>query len=370
MPTSGRMTTDVAKRQYGTGCLYRRGRVWWIKYFAGQRPVHESAGTSDRKAAEAILKKRLAVAELDQLPDPAAQKLTVKDILGGLRSDYDLRGRKSLPQLDSRIRLHLEPLLGSMQAVGFGNRQVEAYVRKRRSDGAADAAINRELEHVRAAFRLAVDGDRIPKAPKIRLLQEDNVRTGFLEHPQFVAVRQALPAYLIPLFVVAYHVGCRLGELLQLRWEQVDFPASQVWLESRQTKAKTARVLPVYGEMRDVLLEAFRERNESFPDCPLVFHHYGNPIVDFRKAWRTACRLAEVEWLRFHDLRRSAVRNMDRAGIPRSTIRRIIGHETDAMFERYRIVDQRDIQEAGVKAGKYLDEQQQSTVPGGRGVIN
>jgi integrase len=122
--------------------------------------------------------------------------------------------------------------------------------------------------------------------------------------------------------------------------------------------------------MREVLVAAFRERNEQFPECPLVFHNNGSTIVDFRKAWRTACRMAGVEWLRFHDLRRSAVRNMDRAGIPRATIRRIIGHETDSMFERYRIVDQRDIQEAGVKAEKYLQEQQTETAPADRKSVN
>lgn len=364
------MATTVGKRKYGTGCLYRRGRVWWMKFYAGQRPTFESTKTDDRKAAEALLKQRLAAAALNQLPDPGAQKLSVRDLLAALRSDYELRGRKSLPQLDSRIRLHLDPLLGSIQAIGFGNRHVEAYVRRRREDHATNAAINRELEHVRAAFKLAVDSDRLPKAPKIRLLDEDNVRTGFLEHHQYQALKQALPLYLVPLFVVAYHVGCRLGELLQIRWEQVDFPASQIWLDGKQTKARVARVLPIYGEMRDVLLAAFTERNDRFPECAHVFNNNGSAIVDFRKAWRKSTELAGVAWLRFHDLRRSAVRNMDRAGIPRTTIRRIIGHETDAMFDRYRIVDQRDIQEAGVKAEKYLQEQQQSEQIEGKQPIN
>lgn len=106
--------------------------------------------------------------------------------------------------------------------------------------------------------------------------------------------------------------------------------------------------------------EGFRTRNKLYPECDLVFHREGAAIVDFRKAWAAACTKAEVKWLRFHDLRRSAVRNMDRAGIPRATIRRIIGHETDAMFDRYRIVDQRDVDEAGAKAEQYLNDQPKS----------
>jgi len=64
-----------------------------------------------------------------------------------------------------------------------------------------------------------------------------------------------------------------------------------------------------------------------------------------RKAWHTACKLAGVE-ITFHDLRRTAARNMDRAGVPHNAIKRIMGHKTDAMFSRYRIVAQSDLAEA------------------------
>jgi integrase len=110
--------------------------------------------------------------------------------------------------------------------------------------------------------------------------------------------------------------------------------------------------------MREVLVEALRDKEEKFPDCNLVFNREGAKIADFRKAWAKACSMAQVTGIHFHDLRRSAVRNMDRAGIPRATIRKIIGHETDAMFDRYRIVDQNDVREAGEKAERYLNEQQ------------
>lgn len=347
----------MAKRNYGSGGLYRRGRVWWMKYYSDRYPIFESTKTRDRKTAEDILRQRMAETELQQLPDPGSRKLKIQDLLNSLLSDYGLRGRASMRQLQSRMRLHLIPLLGPIKALEFSHRQVEPYVRQRRQQGASDAAINRELEHLRAAFKLAVDNEELPRTPKIRMLHEDNVRTGFLEHHQYAAMRQALPEYLVPLFVAGYHVGCRLGELLKLQWKQVDFAASQIWLERGQTKGKVARVLPVYGEMKDILAEAFRDRNQKYPGCKWVFHHRGEKIVDFRKAWSRACTKSGVAWLRFHDLRRSAVRNMDRAGIPRATIRRIIGHETDAMFDRYRIVDQRDINEAGQKAEHYLNQQ-------------
>jgi integrase len=290
------------KRRYGSGGLWRRGRVWWVKYYVDRYPIFESANTRDKDQAADFLRQRLAEAELKQLPSPTARRLTVRDLLNALLAEYELRGRASKKQLESRLNLHLLPLLGPIRAQDFGNRHVDAYVRQRRHQKASDAAINRELEHLRAAFKFALENEEIPRAPKIRMLIEDNVRTGFLEHTGYAALRQALPSYLVPLFVVGYHVGSRLGELLKLRWNQVDFPASQIWLERGQTKGKVARVLPIYGDMRETLLESFRLRNDKHPECKWVFNREGKKIVDFRKAWAKACAMAEVPDLHFHDL--------------------------------------------------------------------
>jgi integrase len=273
------------KRAYGRGGLYKRGRVWWIKYYVGRYPVRESARTRDKKKAEDLLRQRLAESELNQLPEPSSRRLTIQEVLQYLLSDYRFRKRASLSQLESRVSKHLVPLLGPIRAADFGQRQVEAYVQVRRKQNASEASINRELEHLRAAFRLAVEHEALTKVPKIRMLAEDNVRTGFLEHNQYGLLKTLLPAYLVPIFVVGYHVGCRLGELMKLRWDQVDFDAAQIWLERRQTKGRMARVLPIYGEMMPVLVASLEDRNANHPECAYVFHHQGRRIVDFRKAW-------------------------------------------------------------------------------------
>ena len=89
------------------------------------------------------------------------------------------------------------------------------------------------------------------------------------------------------------------------------------------------------------------------PQCPWVFQKGGQRIKSFRKAWASACTRAG---LLFHDLRRSAVRNMERAGIPRKTAMAIAGHKTEAIYWRYAMSNDRDIRDAGRKLERYFDE--------------
>ena len=181
------------------------------------------------------------------------------------------------------------------------------------------------------------------------MLEEKNVRTGFLDDAGYMRLKQELPEYLRPLFVVGYHVGNRLGELRKLRWNQVDFAQSRITLNPGETKNGEGRTLPIYGEMKEWLMMQRDIRDAKFPECDRVFQDEGRPAGDFRKAWRSACKRAGVGNLLFHDLRRSAVRNMIRAGISEKVAMQISGHKTRSIFDRYNIVNERDIVEATSK---------------------
>jgi len=98
--------------------------------------------------------------------------------------------------------------------------------------------------------------------------------------------------------------------------------------------------------MGDLLVAAKKEHDEKWPQSPWVFNRGGERIIDFRWAWDEACKRAGVPDLNFHDLRRTAVRNMRRAGIPQVIRMKISGHKTDSMERRYNIVDSEDLQMA------------------------
>ena len=114
---------------------------------------------------------------------------------------------------------------------------------------------------------------------------------------------------------------------------------------------------PLFPQLRAVL-EHQRERTRAVERAtgqiiPWVFHRDGAPIKTFRRSWRTACRLAGLPGKIPHDFRRTAVRNLERAGVPRSAAMKMVGHKTESVYRRYAIVDQAMLQEAGDKVGRF-----------------
>ena len=331
---------------YGTGTLIKRGRIWYFSYFDNGRSRMVSSKSEKRADAvrlrERILKQKMAGA----LPDSKIGKTTCGELLKGLLRHAEESLRPETARIYRWVtEANLAPFFGLLKAVNVSSDLMREYRRQRGEAGASVATCNRELSLLRIAFNLGRRGSPplVEKVPWFPMEREDNARQGFLTDEQYTRLRDALPDYLKPLFVTAYFTGVRLGELLVWRWEQVDFEQGFVTLQADETKSGRARAVPILdGDMRERLKWAHEQSN----GCGVVFHREGTPIKQFRTAWRNACKAAKVPGLKFHDLRRTAVRNMRRAGVSQIVRMRISGHRTDSMERRYNIVDVEDIRTA------------------------
>ena len=135
------------------------------------------------------------------------------------------------------------------------------------------------------------------------------------------------------------------------------------WIQRENWEFEThRRILPISQPIAEALA---RRRARRDPDSPLVFHHDGIPVRRWRTAWRTACQAAGVPTRFLHDCRRTAARNLIRASVPERVAMLLTGHKTRAIFDRYNIINEQELLEAGDQLVAYLAQHAQTT-PRGR----
>jgi len=350
---------EKMKPRRGTGSIYKRGDVYWVKYYRNGRAYRESANSDKERDARKILKKRLGEIALSRFNGPEAERVTVRILSQDLLNDYRTNGKGSLEGVEYRLK-HLLPMFGDFKAHEVGTDLVRKYIAMRQEEKASNATINRELAALKRMFNLGIEAEKIYRKPHIPMLQENNIRKGFFEHGEFVALRKALTDDLQPVVNFAYYTGWRKREILSLRWSQVDLAAKAVRLEPGTTKSGEGRSIMLEGELLETMRKQWERRivakiSGQSPTllCSYVFHRKGQPIRDFSDSWETACKATGLTGRLFHDFRRTAIRNMIRAGVPERVAMTVSGHKTRSVFDRYNIVSEEDLKEAARKTWEH-----------------
>ena len=156
---------------------------------------------------------------------------------------------------------------------------------------------------------------------------------------------------------MAYYSGWRKQEILGLTWEEIDEAGGVIRLSPARSKTLVGRMLPISQPIAEALA---RRRARRDPDSPLVFHRDGITVRRWRTAWRTACQAAGVPTRFLHDCRRTAARNLIRASVPERVAMLLTGHKSRAIFDRYNIIHEQELLDAGDQLVAYLARQAQA----------
>ena len=359
------------------GQLIRRGdRKWLVRIYmgadpqTGKRQYFNHMVNGNKKDAEAYLNGSLRDKDLGVFAAPS--KIMMSELFDDLLRDYRTNN-KSAGWAEMTVEKHLRPSFDNVRAAKLTSDLINRFIEEKLEIGLAHATVNRSLSLLRRSLTLG----RRATPPKvlgtlfIPKLTENKPRSGFFEHDEFVAMRQELPDYLRPVLTFAYYTGCRKGEILALKWVQVDLAERIVRLNPGETKNDEPRMFSPDGGLYETLSFQRQLRDEQYPDCPWVFFLHGERIPsDFRGPWKEAARAAATRtedpvlslWDRendrpaklFHDLRRTGVRNLVRSGVPERVAMLISGHNSRSVFDRYNIVDEHDIRDASRKLSEYL----------------
>jgi integrase len=301
---------------------------------------------ANEREALRFLRDRRRDVEGGRLLGPQEERITVEEILDALFTHLAAKSPEAAKK-DKR-RSHAKPVrefFAFRRAVDVTAADLDRLIRERRGAGRAAATINRELEVLRQAYRLAIDHNRLSsmRVPKVTFLPVDNVREGFFEPAEIKKLLPHLDPDLRDFVEWASITGQRKGEAAALTWPMLR-RSGNVWtlhIPGRLAKNREGRTLPVVGSARSVIERRLAARRVG---CELIFHRESKgkpaqPIKAFDKAWVNALEAAGLPKDRlFHDLRRSAARNLRRSGVSETAAMKITGHKTPSMFRRYSIV--------------------------------
>jgi len=342
------------------GSIYKRGNTYWVQYYRNGKPYRESAKSKKEVDAKRLLKKREGEISEGKIPGIYFDRIRFDELAGDFLTDYRINQKKSLRRAKEAIG-HLKGYFEGFKVSQITTPHIQRYIETRQDEGAANATINRELSALKRMLNMGArqTPPKVDRVPYIPMLKENNRRKGFFEHGDFLALRKKLPDYLKGFATFAYKTGMRVSEIANLTWNQVDLNKGIVRLETGETKNDEGRTVYLDEELKKTFKRQQRARKKIRKLIPYVFPNKDgkDKIKDFRGAWDTACEDASIGKRLFHDFRRTAVRNMVRAGIPEKVAMMISGHKTRSVFERYNIVDETDLKLAAQKQEEYLKVQ-------------
>jgi integrase len=407
------MTTET-KRERGRGRIFTRkgSAMLWCAYYLRGKEFRESTGETDPSKAEKYLKHRLKEVGAAQIGartfvSPQQERIRVSALLDSLEADYRLRG-KCNPQTRCQVTQARE-YFGNMRALEITPELVDRYIEERLAKGARPATINRTTQVLAQSFKLAVDRRQLSNAVKVRRLSEaGNERQGFFAEREVRTVMENLPPYLADFTLFGFLTGWRSGEIKSLIWPDVD--GDCIRLRPENSKNGEGRVIMLEGELAELMERRKAARAVQTPTGPMlataIFHRKGLSVRSFYRSWVRACCMAgmgkmvcpgpagarEPDGARqdacngaveaetgkrtqswkctqcaktwkygglkyigklFHDLRRTSVRNMIRAGVSEKVAMTVSGHKTHSMLSRYNIVSETDIRQALQRTEEY-----------------
>ena len=356
----------TGRRPAGLGTVYKRGSIWWLQ--CEGRRAESSKSTRKSDATELLAKRLREVGNGNRELDAA--RTSFDDLVAMLQGHYASNALKSSASMLDRVK-QLRRFFGGQPVGRIAFDRLVAYAGARREAGAKAATIRYELALLKQAFRLARRANKAVEVPEFPSLAVNNARQGFFEHDAFERVVLALPPHLRGPARFARLTGWRKSEVFSLEWRQVDLAACVVRLDGDRSKNREGRAFPfgTYPELADLLrgqherrLALQRERGRI---VAYVFHtSAGERIGSFRKAWATACKSASVPGMLFHDLRRTCVRDLERAGVARSRAMKLTGHRTEAVYTRYAIVNEADLAEGVGRLATFRDGLRAQTTVG------
>lgn len=324
--------------------VYKKDNRWYIDYYLpdGKRkrekvsiPGMDPARLTRQDALKALSIRKAQIAE-GKFEIAQTKKPVTFDKFMERYLEYSKTNKKSCERDITSSKVLLK-FFGAKTLGQITIWLVEKYKSERQKENTrygrppAKATINRELACLKNMFTKAIEWGLLSSNPvkKVKLFVERPNKLRVLSDYEFQNLYNASSNFLKPILILAVNTGMRRGEILNLKWEDINF--NEGYITVRESKNNDSRMIP----LNKVLIETLKSvRNHSTTER-LFAHSNGDPVKSFKKAFWAALRRSGIEKCRFHDLRHTFASRLVMAGVDIVTVQELMGHRDITMTKRY-----------------------------------
>jgi len=341
--------------------VYKKRNRWYIDYYLPDGTRKREAVSIKGKAPERVTredaKKAIAIRRAEIAQGKFELVGTIKPLVFDRLLDRYLEWAKDnhrAPARDSQVAKLLKDFFRGRPITSITPWLIEKYKSHRKAIGRKPETINRELGILKRMFNLAIQWKIATTNPVkgVTFLQTQKYIPRVLKEWEFHKLYQAASPHLKPILLCAYTTGMRKGEILKLKWKDVDLEQGYIFV--KETKNNESRALPIDETLKETLIQL---NEESI--CEHIFTtHEGEPYTykdAFKRAWTTALKRSRIAKCRFHDLRHTFCSDLivgEKEDI--ATVMELTGHKDIRMLQRYSHTREEAKKAAITKLGKRL----------------
>jgi integrase len=321
----------VFRRQYPDG---RQSKDWYINYRVNGKRYKRRIGPNKKLAEQVLMDIEVKKAKGEHLGSHDEKEIMFVEFA----EEYlrFARGTEAPSTYAGNVK-EMQRLLRSFESYlsKLTTAQIEKY-KITRGEGVTPATVNRELALLKHMLTKAVEWGYLKNNPAkpVKLLKEPPGRLRYLEADEIERVldncgHDPRAPYLGPIVLMALHTGMRLGEIVGLRWDDIDLKHRLISIT--KTKNNERKTIPI----NDILYEELSRLPRHVTSPYLFCHPDGARILRVDRSFHGALKRAGIDKFRFHDLRHTFASHLAMRGIPLETIGALLGHKDPKMTKRY-----------------------------------
>ena len=320
--------------------VFKRQGNWWIDFYHQGKRVRRKVGPSKRVAEMALADIQVKKSKNDFLGVCDPKRILFKDFAVEYLEYFKANKARSSYERDaSIIKLHVLPVWGDLDLSKITARTIEDY-KVRRLEKVTASTFNREFNTIKNMFRKAVEWGHLKENPTqgVRWIRIGQTGFRFLSREEMALLVQACSdignRQFFGIVLVALNTGMRKGEILRLKWKEVDLRRRQIRVVSSEdgnTKNYKTRTIPLNRALED-----FLRKHPRRLDSPYVFQGpSGEPYTKTNYHFTRAVKRAGIPHVRFHDLRHTFASHLVMKGIDLRTVQELLGHGDIRMTLNY-----------------------------------